>query len=67
MKRCYGPHKIDNAAKIIGVDVARFGDDESALAFRQGGSQKTHGGRGKPNLRAGDESAKMNKAPAPRR
>ena len=36
MKRCYSTHQIGNAAKIIGVDVARFGDDESALAFRQG-------------------------------
>jgi hypothetical protein len=36
MKRYHGPHEIGNAAKIIGVDVARFGDDESALAFRQG-------------------------------
>ena len=27
---------MGDAAKIIGVDVARFGDDESALAFRQG-------------------------------
>jgi phage terminase large subunit len=36
MKRYYHPHQIGNAAKIIGVDVARFGDDESALAFRQG-------------------------------
>ena len=36
MKRSYRPHEIGNAAKIIGVDVARFGDDESALAFRQG-------------------------------
>jgi phage terminase large subunit len=36
MKRSYSAHQIGNAAKIIGVDVARFGDDESALAFRQG-------------------------------
>jgi phage terminase large subunit len=36
MKRRYSAHQIGNAAKIIGVDVARFGDDESALAFRQG-------------------------------
>jgi hypothetical protein len=36
MKRSYRPQEIGNAAKIIGVDVARFGDDESALAFRQG-------------------------------
>ena len=36
MKRCYSAHQIGNAAKIIGVDVARLGDDESALAFRQG-------------------------------
>ena len=36
MKRCYRPNEIDWAAKIIGVDVARYGDDESALAFRQG-------------------------------
>jgi phage terminase large subunit len=36
MKRSYHAHEIGNAAKVIGVDVARFGDDESALAFRQG-------------------------------
>ncbi len=36
MKRCYSAGEIGNAAKIIGVDVARFGNDESALAFRQG-------------------------------
>ena len=36
MKRCYRPSEIDWAAKVIGVDVARYGDDESALAFRQG-------------------------------
>ena len=36
MRRRYSAHQIGNAAKIIGVDVARFGDDESALAFRQG-------------------------------
>ena len=36
MKRCYRPNEIDWAAKVIGVDVARYGDDESALAFRQG-------------------------------
>jgi len=37
MKRSYNAREIGtDAAKIIGVDVARFGDDESALAFRQG-------------------------------
>ena len=36
MKRCYRPSEIDWAAKVMGVDVARYGDDESALAFRQG-------------------------------
>jgi hypothetical protein len=36
MKRSYTAREIGNPAKIIGVDVARFGDDESALAFRQG-------------------------------
>ena len=36
MKRCHRPNEIDYAAKVIGVDVARYGDDQSALAFRQG-------------------------------
>jgi hypothetical protein len=36
MKRYYRPPEIGNAAKVLGVDVARFGDDESAIAFRQG-------------------------------
>jgi phage terminase large subunit len=36
MKRYYSPFQIGEAPKIIGVDVARFGDEESAHAFRQG-------------------------------
>ena len=36
MTRNYRPYEIEYAAKVIGVDVARYGDDESAPAFRQG-------------------------------
>ena len=36
MKRYYRAHEIGNAPKILGVDVARFGDDASVLCRRQG-------------------------------
>lgn len=36
MRRYYREHQIGDAAKVIGVDIARFGDDASCLAFRQG-------------------------------
>jgi phage terminase large subunit len=35
-KRYYRQHEIGNAAKVLGVDVARFGDDASVIARRQG-------------------------------
>jgi hypothetical protein len=36
MKRHWRPHEIGDAAKILGVDVAREGDDASVIARRQG-------------------------------
>ena len=36
MKRVYREHEIANAPKVLGVDVARFGDDSSVLFPRQG-------------------------------
>jgi hypothetical protein len=36
MKRFYRPFQIGTAAKIIAADVARFGDDASVLAKREG-------------------------------
>jgi hypothetical protein len=36
MKRFYRPFQIGTAAKIIAADVARFGDDSSVLAKREG-------------------------------
>ena len=36
MKRSYRDHEIGQASKVIGVDVARFGDDKSVMAKRQG-------------------------------
>lgn len=36
MKRYYREHEIGVAAKILAVDVARFGDDASVMAARQG-------------------------------
>lgn len=36
MKRFYRPDVYNFAAKILGVDVARFGDDRSIVAPRQG-------------------------------
>jgi phage terminase large subunit len=36
MKRYYREHEIGNAAKVLAADVARFGDDASAIARRQG-------------------------------
>ncbi len=36
MKRYYRAHEIADAAKVIGVDVAREGDDASVIARRQG-------------------------------
>lgn len=35
MKRYYREHEIRGAAKIMGVDVARYGDDSSMLCKRQ--------------------------------
>ena len=35
-KRYYREHEIGPAAKVIGVDVARFGDDSSVICCRQG-------------------------------
>ena len=35
-KRFYREYEIGAAAKVIGVDVARFGDDKSVIAKRQG-------------------------------
>jgi phage terminase large subunit len=36
MKRYYRAYEIGNAAKVLGVDVARFGDDASVICSRQG-------------------------------
>jgi hypothetical protein len=36
MKRYYRAHEIGNASKVLGVDVARFGDDASVICRRQG-------------------------------
>lgn len=36
MKRYYRPMDIGKASKILGVDVARFGDDGSVIARREG-------------------------------
>ena len=36
MRRYYRDHEIGRVPKILGVDVARFGDDSSALCRRQG-------------------------------
>lgn len=36
MKRYYRPFEIESAPRIIGVDIAREGDDETVFAFRQG-------------------------------
>lgn len=36
MKRYYRDYEIGRVARIMGVDVARFGDDSSVIAFRQG-------------------------------
>ena len=35
-KRFYRDFEIGNAPKVLGVDVALFGDDQSVIAFRQG-------------------------------
>lgn len=36
IKRYYREHEIGDAAKILAVDVARFGDDQSVMAARRG-------------------------------
>jgi len=36
MKRLYREHEIGQSARVLGVDVARFGDDESVICSRQG-------------------------------
>jgi phage terminase large subunit len=36
MHRQIGPASYDHAARILGVDVARFGDDQTVIARRQG-------------------------------
>lgn len=36
MARYYRTHEIGNASKILGVDVARYGDDASVIFKRQG-------------------------------
>jgi hypothetical protein len=36
MKRYYREYEIGNAPKVLGIDVARFGDDKSVMASRQG-------------------------------
>lgn len=36
MKRYYRDHDIGNAARVMGVDVARFGDDASVIMRRHG-------------------------------
>lgn len=36
MKRLWRAHDIGNASKVLGVDVARYGDDSSVIVPRQG-------------------------------
>ena len=36
MRRVYTPHHVGSAPRILGVDVARFGDDGSVIAARHG-------------------------------
>jgi phage terminase large subunit len=36
MERYWGPFEIGSAPKVLGVDVARFGDDRSVVCSRQG-------------------------------
>ena len=36
MRRYYRPFELEQYAKIIGVDIAREGDDETVFAFRHG-------------------------------
>jgi len=36
MNRYYRPYEIGTASKILGVDVARYGDDSSVIALREG-------------------------------
>ena len=36
MKRYHRDHEIGDAARVMGVDVAEFGDDESVIARRRG-------------------------------
>jgi hypothetical protein len=36
MRRFYREFELGNAAKVLGVDVALFGDDQSVIAFRHG-------------------------------
>ena len=36
MKRLYRAHDIGEAARVLGIDVARYGDDSSVIAPRQG-------------------------------
>lgn len=36
MKRYYREHEIGRVAKVMGIDVARYGDDSSIIAKRQG-------------------------------
>lgn len=36
MKRFWREHDIGNAPKVLGIDVARYGDDKSIIAPRQG-------------------------------
>lgn len=36
MRRFYRPYEIGDASKVLGIDVARFGDDSSIIFPRQG-------------------------------
>ncbi len=36
MRRVYAPHDIAGSPKVLGVDVARYGDDASCIVRRQG-------------------------------
>lgn len=36
MRRYYRPYELDGVSRIIAADVARYGDDENSLAFREG-------------------------------
>jgi hypothetical protein len=59
MKRSYTEWDIGKAPKIIGVDISRYGDDESVLAFRQG--NQAYRFQGFRNINGDDGAAIVNR------